>query len=93
MRYAPDRGSPNSNLHHDTPDGLNNHKKADALRGIRLLSPSEPSPLCGPANGDDRVRTDDPLLAKQVLSQLSYAPLSGAPIMRDQPTYSQLHLT
>ena len=27
--------------------------------------------------GDDRVRTDDPLLAKQVLSQLSYAPLSG----------------
>jgi hypothetical protein len=24
--------------------------------------------------GDDRVRTDDPLLAKQVLSQLSYAP-------------------
>jgi hypothetical protein len=27
-------------------------------------------------NGDDRVRTDDPLLAKQVLSQLSYAPQS-----------------
>ena len=30
-----------------------------------------------PANaggGDDRDRTDDPLLAKQVLSQLSYAP-------------------
>ena len=26
------------------------------------------------SNGDDRVRTDDPLLAKQVLSQLSYAP-------------------
>ena len=25
-------------------------------------------------NGDDRDRTDDPLLAKQVLSQLSYAP-------------------
>ncbi len=24
--------------------------------------------------GGDRVRTDDPLLAKQVLSQLSYAP-------------------
>ncbi len=24
--------------------------------------------------GDDRVRTDDPLLAKQVLSQLSYVP-------------------
>ena len=25
-------------------------------------------------DGDDRIRTDDPLLAKQVLSQLSYAP-------------------
>ena len=37
--------------------------------------------------GDERVRTDDPLLAKQVLSQLSYTPiftcgriLSGSPI-------------
>ena len=29
--------------------------------------------------GDDRDRTDDPLLAKQVLSQLSYAPASTAP--------------
>ena len=28
--------------------------------------------------GDDRVRTDDPLLAKQVLSQLSYAPKGAA---------------
>ena len=26
--------------------------------------------------GDERVRTDDPLLAKQVLSQLSYTPVS-----------------
>ena len=25
--------------------------------------------------GDERVRTDDPLLAKQVLSQLSYTPM------------------
>jgi hypothetical protein len=29
-----------------------------------------------PRGGDDRARTDDPLLAKQVLSQLSYIPLS-----------------
>jgi hypothetical protein len=29
--------------------------------------------------GADRDRTDDPLLAKQVLSQLSYAPNSGTP--------------
>jgi hypothetical protein len=27
--------------------------------------------------GGDRIRTDDPLLAKQVLSQLSYAPIPG----------------
>jgi hypothetical protein len=30
--------------------------------------------LAGAGGGDDRDRTDDPLLAKQVLSQLSYAP-------------------
>ena len=29
------------------------------------------------SGGDERDRTDDPLLAKQVLSQLSYTPLSG----------------
>ena len=29
-------------------------------------------------NGGDRDRTDDPLLAKQVLSQLSYAPVNSA---------------
>ena len=32
--------------------------------------------------GDERVRTDDPLLAKQVLSQLSYTPiLKGVPFL------------
>ena len=29
-----------------------------------------------PFGGDERDRTDDPLLAKQVLSQLSYTPIS-----------------
>ena len=29
--------------------------------------------------GDERVRTDDPLLAKQVLSQLSYTPMRELP--------------
>ena len=36
--------------------------------------------------GDERVRTDDPLLAKQVLSQLSYTPIffynGDAPFLR-----------
>ena len=31
----------------------------------------------GPIGGDKRVRTVDPLLAKQVLSQLSYTPIDG----------------
>ena len=31
--------------------------------------------LCLSAGGDERDRTDDPLLAKQVLSQLSYTPI------------------
>ena len=30
--------------------------------------------------GDERVRTDDPLLAGQVLSQLSYTPAQGFPL-------------
>ena len=34
---------------------------------IRLLS----------ASGDGEIRTHDPLLARQVLSQLSYAPIMG----------------
>ena len=29
------------------------------------------------ANGDGEIRTHDPLLARQVLSQLSYAPIMG----------------
>ena len=35
-----------------------------------------PYPSFHPFGGDERVRTDDPLLAKQVLSQLSYTPSS-----------------
>ena len=31
--------------------------------------------------GDERDRTDDPLLAKQVLSQLSYTPIPGFPVL------------
>ena len=35
--------------------------------------------------GGERVRTDDPLLAKQVLSQLSYTPAQGS-VVSDQPS-------
>ena len=34
--------------------------------------------LAGRGPGGDRIRTDDPLLAKQALSQLSYAPATAA---------------
>ena len=40
-----------------------------ALELIKLLS----------VNGDGEIRTLDPLLARQVLSQLSYAPINPAP--------------
>ena len=54
------------------------------LSGVRsnLLSYEPSSFSLRPASfqlefvgGDERVRTDDPLLAKQVLSQLSYTPI------------------
>ena len=64
--------------------------------------PDRPKPLASPrysrtdalntnpkTGGDDRDRTDDPLLAKQVLSQLSYAPRQltdqDAPTRTHQP--------
>ena len=37
--------------------------------------------------GGDRTRTDDPLLAKQVLSQLSYTPETGCTPNKAQPTW------
>jgi hypothetical protein len=41
---------------------------------------SKPNPTKPkPGHGDGRVRTDDPLLAKQVLSQLSYVPREPSP--------------
>ena len=61
------------------------------LSGVRsnLLSYEPSSFSLRPASfqlefvgGDERVRTDDPLLAKQVLSQLSYTPLCRAAFLR-----------
>ena len=36
-----------------------------------------PSILFRKIGGDEEIRTPDPLLARQVLSQLSYAPMMG----------------
>ena len=51
----------------------------------------------GDNGGDNRDRTDDPLLAKQVLSQLSYAPNNGThrprPSGSSNPNHPALHTT
>jgi hypothetical protein len=69
---APD---PRSRRHRPHPQctATNPHKE----------TPKEPprgDPPPTGAHGDGRVRTDDPLLAKQVLSQLSYAPQASDPM-------------
>ena len=47
------------------------------LSGVRSNHLSyEPISILKDGGGDERDRTDDPLLAKQVLSQLSYTPVS-----------------
>jgi hypothetical protein len=42
------------------------------------------------SNGDEGIRTPDPLLARQVLSQLSYTPMGAFIIHNDlPPNYKQ----
>ena len=48
---------------------------ADCLALSPSLACRLGSPKLLPANGDGEIRTLDPLLARQVLSQLSYAPI------------------
>jgi hypothetical protein len=43
-------------------------------RGLEAMASAAPFNLRESEDGDERDRTVDPLLAKQVLSQLSYAP-------------------
>ena len=53
----------------------NRRKSQEACRKpCFLLNDSLDSPVTGKNGGAGRDRTDDPLLAKQVLSQLSYGP-------------------
>ena len=60
---------------------------------LPLATPPLGTPGGRAPGGDDRDRTGDPLLAKQVLSQLSYAPASGqaaapgAPRRSDDPRH------
>ena len=47
-------------------------RKPSPMRPLALHTSHAPTP--GKTGGGERDRTDDPLLAKQVLSQLSYTP-------------------
>ena len=42
-----------------------------------LSSPVNPMGISSEMDGDGEIRTLDPLLARQVLSQLSYTPVTG----------------
>ena len=50
---------------------------ASPLSGVRSNHLSYRPNVSVPDGGASRDRTDDPLLAKQVLSQLSYGPIKG----------------
>ena len=54
--------------------GNHQHRLLSLLRDTRPVS-SITHPSFKGSGGGDRTRTDDPLLAKQVLSQLSYTPV------------------
>ena len=43
------------------------------------------------SNGDKEIRTPDPLLARQVLSQLSYTPMNLASTYSPTPSPVQYH--
>jgi hypothetical protein len=44
---------------------------------LRACKDPGASPRTGESSGDERTRTADPLLAKQVLYRLSYVPMSA----------------
>ena len=61
------------------------------MPGFGGLPRGEPQRSSPRGNGGDRIRTDDPLLAKQVLYQLSYAP-AGQTLSQPHPEgYGRRH--
>lgn len=58
-----------------TRPGPDYHRKF--LTHATIREPVGKPPVTTRNGGGDRVRTDDPLLAKQVLSQLSYTPITS----------------
>ena len=62
------------------------------LSGVRSNRLSY-KPICGSflPSGDEEIRTPDPLLARQVLSQLSYIPMILASTCSPTPAPVQYH--
>ena len=56
---------------------LKNDSRPNGRHGQRKQCAVHVKRVSGLIGGGERDRTDDPLLAKQVLSQLSYTPMSG----------------
>ena len=56
---------------------LKNDSRPNGRPGQRKQCAVQVKRVSGLIGGGERDRTDDPLLAKQVLSQLSYTPMSG----------------
>ena len=74
------RNAPTSSLVQRTPGSPDDQHDTDAPRLVpcqitRSDTPRDDANTPAPHGGGGRDRTDDPLLAKQVLSQLSYAPI------------------
>jgi hypothetical protein len=74
---APKRRAPYGALEHRSPEFAfrSSLLKGQPLRNVSRRSSPLSSRQKEEVGGADRDRTDDPLLAKQVLSQLSYSPI------------------
>ena len=72
IHRTPRHTPPQSQVTHDTPSNLQASPQQAHI-------PTAPTPTPIPTDGGGRNRTDDPLLAKQVLYQLSYAPKRMGP--------------
>ena len=66
-----------------------NHLSYEPINDLVCRFPLTPFYSLSRVGGDERDRTDDPLLAKQVLSQLSYTPIFSFGDMRMIPILSK----
>ena len=75
--------------HYASSELLKNEQPTREESRLRGAHPPRTRDSSMGAGGADRIRTDDPLLAKQMLSQLSYSP--EARILRSSSTGAEIH--